>query len=98
MYSLLHTQKPVAAIFMVTPTLGCLHTTYALALSQCGQILLRGLVPCRRTDHVSWMMVWAPIVPPRPQPLKRDMISLPFASLTNARFPLIQLGGLEQCE
>ena len=38
--------------------------------------------------------VWAPVVPPRPQPHKQDMTSLAFASLANARCSLIQLGGV----
>ena len=33
--------------------------------------------------------VWAPVVPPRPQPHKQDMTSLVFTSLANARSSLV---------
>ena len=68
-----------------------MHTTDTL--SQWRQIPLGvGLVPCRRTGLASWMIVLTPVVLSRPQPHITNLV------FVNTRSPLIQLGGLEQCE
>ena len=51
-----------------------------------------GLVPCRRTGLALWMIVLTPVVLSRPQPHITNLV------FVNTRSPLIQLGGLEQCE
>ena len=65
--------KPVAAIFTITPTQSISDTTHhAHRYSELvrDKSFWGGTSAQRRTSHCLWTMVWVPIVPPRPQPLK----------------------------
>ena len=72
----------------------CMHIhiqthTYALTNTHRYIHTYTQTVPYSGIGHASWMMVWASVVPAKPQPPKWDIISLAFTSLAICQVPII---------